>query len=561
MKRFFSILHQETDSVHRAAYLLGFFTLLSQVLALFRDRLLAGVFGPGSSLDIYYAAFRLPDLIFVSVASMVSISVLIPFLFERLDRDKNETRLFLDSIGTSFALIMIVTTGVAYFVIPHIIGYIFPGLSDPAKVAELISLARLLLFSPLFLGISNLLASVTQLYKRFFLYSLSPIIYNLFIILGTIFLAPHYGIRGVVYGVVIGAFCHFAIQLPFVISSGLFPRITFRLNFSEIRKVFMLSVPRTFTLSANAIALIFVTAFASKMTQGSISIFTFSLNLQSVPLSIIGVSYSSAAFPTLAKLFSGGNHKRFIEQVVVSARHIIFLSLPVITLFIVLRAQVVRTILGSGNFSWDDTRLTAACLALFAISLVAQSFNLLFVRAYYASGNTVKPLWINLITTIGDIGFPFLLIVLFQHSQFFQFFIESMFKVQDVPGSIVLMLPLGYSLGELANMVVFWWYFEHDFGDFSAPLWRSIGQTLTASVIMGFVSYAFLPIFGALLDTDRLFGIFFQGFFAGTIGIAAGIIVLILFKNPELNEVYRALHAKVWKTDGLVVPDSEDMVV
>jgi putative peptidoglycan lipid II flippase len=561
MKRFLTILHQEIKGVHQAAYILGFFAFLSQLLALFRDRLLASSFGAGSTLDIYYASFRLPDLIFVSVASMVSISVLIPFFTDNDDADNQKNKELLSSISTVFGVLMVLICVLGYFLIPRLTGIILPGITDPARLAQLVTLSRLLLLSPLFLGFSNLLASVTQTYKRFFLYALSPIVYNACIIFGIVYLYPHYGITGVVYGVIVGALLHLAIQIPFVSSRGMFPRPTWKVKWQSVKKVFLLSIPRTFTLSANNISLICVTSFASLMAAGSISIFNFSLNLQSVPLSIIGVSYSLAAFPTLAKLFNSGNRTRFVEQVTVAARHIIFLSLPVISLFIVLRAQIVRTILGHGHFDWQDTRLTAACLALFTISLIAQGLNLLFVRAYYAGGNTKKPLFINLATTVFDIGLPFLFIQLFHHSDFFRYFIESLFKVEDIPGTVVLMLPLGYSLGELINLAVFWWYFEKDFQNFSKPLFKTLWESLSASVIVGFVAYSFLGTFAKIFDLNTLLGIFLQGFCAGVLGLLAGVLVLMALKNREFSEVYSALHSKIWKTENVVASEQGDLNV
>ncbi len=561
MKRFLTILHQEVRGVHQAAYILGFFAFLSQILALFRDRLLASAFGAGSTLDLYYAAFRLPDLIFVSVASMVSISVLIPFFSDITEVNNEKNKQFFDSIASSFGVLMIIACVIGYFLIPKVTSYILPGITDPAKLGELVTLSRLLLLSPLFLGFSNLLASITQSYKRFFLYALSPIVYNTCIIIGIVYLYPHFGIKGVVYGVIIGALFHLLIQVPFVASKGMFPKLILSVNWLSVKKVFLLSIPRTFTLSANNISLICVTSFASLMAAGSISIFNFSLNLQSVPLSIIGVSYSLAAFPTLAKLFNSGNRERFVEQVSVAARHIVFLSLPVIALFIVLRAQIVRTILGHGNFDWQDTRLTAACLALFTISLIAQGLNLLFVRAYYAGGNTKKPLFINLATTIFDIGLPFLFVQIFQHYDFFRYFIESLFKVEDVPGTVVLMLPLGYSLGELINLAIFWWFFEKDFKNFSKPLWKTLWESLAASVIIGFVSYSFLSVFAHMFDLNTLTGIFLQGFCAGIIGLLAGVLVLVALKNKEFSETYSAFHFKIWKTEAVVVPAQEDLNV
>src|SRR5690606_25115168 len=134
-------------------------------------------------------------------------------------------------------------------------------------------------------------------------------------------------------------------------------------------------------------------SLASTLTVGAISVFNLSYNLQSVPLSLIGVSYSVAAFPTLVEYFNGRNLREFMHHVMIPIRQIIFWSTPVITLFIVLRAQIVRVILGTGNFDWSDTRLTAAALALFIISVVAQSIVLLLIRAYYAAGRTWKPFW------------------------------------------------------------------------------------------------------------------------------------------------------------------------
>jgi len=227
-------------------------------------------------------------------------------------------------------------------------------------------------------------------------YASAPVLYNVGIIAGIVFLMPRFGIEGVAYGVIIGALLHLLIQVPVVIKHGLFPRFLLKLDWMEIKDVVLLSLPRTITLSATHLTLIVLVAIASLMDEGSIAIFNFSFNLQSVPLAIIGVSYSVAAFPTLARFFSNGQREKFAEHIIAATRHIIFWSTPAIVLFIVLRAQIVRTILGSGEFDWSDTRLTAAALAVFVVSILAQALQLLFVRAYYAAGRTMVPLVVNI---------------------------------------------------------------------------------------------------------------------------------------------------------------------
>lgn len=556
VKSFLNILNREISGLHQAAYLLGFFAICSQVLALFRDRILASRFGAGDTLDLYYSAFRIPDLLFVTIASLVSISVLIPFLIERFEKGEEEAKEFIDSVFTFFFGFMFVAGVIAFFAAPYLMSLFFPAFKNSESFPELIKLTRILLLSPVFLGFSNLLASITQVHRRFFMYAISPVVYNIGIILGIVFLYPVFGVSGLGFGVVMGAFFHFAIQVPFIASQKMLPKFRLKISFEFIKKIIYTSIPRTITVSSNEIAKLFLISFASFFVTGSISIFNFSLNLQSVPFSIIGVSYSLAAFPTLTRLFSGGHHEEFLKQIVTSTRHIIFWSIPVSVLFIVLRAQIVRTVLGAGEFNWDDTRLTAAALALFVFSLLAQNLVTLFVRSYYAQGKTKTPLVMNLLSAGFIVLSSFGLVKLFEASLFFRNFIESILKVSDTPGTVVLMLPLGFTLGSIINLVIYWFAFSRQFKTFSSCVSRTFFDVFSASVIMGFVTYSFLAVFDSVFDINTLVGIFMQGFFSGIIGIISAVITLILLKNKELQEVWGTLHKRIWGAK-VIVPDPE----
>jgi putative peptidoglycan lipid II flippase len=287
VKSFFNILNREISGLHQAAYLLGFFAICSQVLALFRDRILASQFGAGDTLDLYYSAFRIPDLLFVTIASLVSISVLIPFLIEHFEKGEKEAKEFIDSVFSFFFGFMAVAGIIAFFATPYLMALLFPVFKNSKSFLELVTLTRILLLSPVFLGFSNLLASITQVHRRFFIYAMSPVVYNVGIILGIVFLYPVFGISGLGFGVVIGAFFHFAIQVPFIASKKMLPKLRFKITFEFIKKIIYTSIPRTITVSSNEIAKLFLISFASFFVTGSISIFNFSLNLQSVPFSII----------------------------------------------------------------------------------------------------------------------------------------------------------------------------------------------------------------------------------------------------------------------------------
>lgn len=546
VKRLFRILSREIVGLHEAAFLLGTFAIASQILALVRDRLLAHFFGIGSQLDLYYAAFRIPDLLFVSIASLVSLTVLIPILTEKIG-DREEMRAFLDSIFTCFFTMMVCASVAAYLYMPWLTKLVFPGIDVPSDRETLIHLARIILLSPILLGVSNVFGSITQTHRKFFLYAVSPVLYNIGIIFGIVVLYPAFGVTGLSYGVIVGAFLHMGVQLPYIMRSGQLPRFTAKIDIAVVRRVIMLSLPRTLALSMNHLSFLALLAFASNMKEGSITVFNLAYNLQSVPVSVIGVSYSVAAFPILARYFSTGAGDRFARYMVTASKHIIFWTMPAFALFIVLRAQIVRVILGTGMFGWNDTRLTAALLAMFAFSIVAQCLALLFIRGLYATGDTRKPLFINVISSCSVIVFTLVLMHFFNNSLSFRYFMEALFKIGDVPGSVVLMLPFGYSLGMCMNALLLWFLFGKNFKEHTNGIRRTAFESFSASVIMGAVSYGLLNVFDTVFDITTFTGIFLQGFVSGIGGIIVFVLVLMALKNNELWDVLTAVHGKFWK--------------
>lgn len=559
MEKIFRILGREYGNVNQAAILLGLFAFLSQILGLLRDRAFAHFIGPSSELDMYYAAFRVPDFIFLSIASLASITVLIPFLINKMEGNKvtEEARKFLDNIFTVFFTALILSGGLAYILMPYLVSVVAPGFPGEMQ-KEVINLSRIMLLSPIFLGLSNLFGSVTQLFRKFFLYALSPVFYNLGIIIGVFALYPVFGVSGLAAGVVLGAFLHFSVQVLSSWGSGLAPKLSLHVNLSEVRETILISLPRTLGLSFNNLALIVIVALASFLQGGSISIFNLSLNLQSVPLGIIGLSYAVAAFPTLSKSFSLGAMDEFKDHLRLAARQIIFWSLPATFLFIVLRAQIVRVILGSGVFSWEDTRLVAASLALFSISIVAQGLIALFARAYYARGETRRPLLVNFISSFSIVAFSMLFLFLFKHHPFFLYFIESMLKVTDISGTEVLMLPLAYSCGTIINFILLWIFIKRDFMHEEKFISQTFFQSLSASFFIGAVTYLGLNFLSPIFGTETFWGIFFQGLFSGILGILAGVFILHILKNEELKDLAEVFHTKFWKTR-VIAPSQEGL--
>ncbi len=546
MRELFSqIANREVRGLHEAAYLLAAFSLGSQVLALVRDRLLAGTFGAGSELDVYFAAFRIPDFLFAFVASFVSVYVLVPFLEEREKKSSATVRTFMASVFTVFTVVTVIVAGIVCLSADWIISKLFLGFSFSDQ-ETLVLLTRIMLLQPILLGMSNLCAALVQLRQRFILYALAPILYNIGIIVGITVFMPFMGTVGLAWGVVLGAALHLATQLPFVLRDGAAPRWTYRPDFKAVRTVMAVSFPRTLTLSSQQLVLLVLSALASLAGAGAISAFNLAYNLQAVPLTLVGVSYSVAAFPTLVRYYANGEHKRFFATVTTAVRHVLFWSLPAMVLLVVLRAHLVRVLLGTGTFNWGDTKLTAACLALFSLSLAAQAIVVLLVRGSYAMGNTRTPLVVNLLSSAFTIGLAITLTHTFSQSDWTTQF-DTLLRAGGVESTGVLALVLAYSLGSWVNAIALLTALPKGFRVILPTFMGTLLRGLTASLMGGVAAFLALHVTVTLFDLRSFVGIALHGAHAGSVGLAVWALAVYALGGNELVEIGHAVRARFWK--------------
>jgi putative peptidoglycan lipid II flippase len=548
VRRALSLMYSEIRGLHQAAYLLALFALGSQLLAIVRDRTLAHTFGAGSELDLYYAAFRIPDILFVLFVSVLSVYVLLPFVDRARAVSGNAAGArVLGQFFTLFLYVYVLAAGVLFVCVPLLIPWLFPGLTTDA--ATLTLLTRIMLLQPFLLGLSTLFGVITQAERRFVLYAVSPLLYNLGIIFGVLVLYPYFGLQGLVWGVVAGAAGHMLIQWPLVRKSELWFHFVPRIEWSLIREVLFVAVPRALTLSVHQIILLILVGVATTMTAGSVAVFQLAFNLQSVPLAIIGMSYSVAAFPMLAEFIAKNDRSAFNTHVISALRHIIFWSLPIVGLIIVLRAQLVRTLFGSGSFDWSDTRLTAAVLALFVISLLGQSILLLLVRAFYAASKMFVPLCVAGFGVVVTLGSAVWLHSAYTSSEVFRTTLESLLRLTGVPGTEVLTLSLAFTLGVLAETIILLVLFVRTFAVDLGVLWRQTLQALCAALVGALASYLTLNFIVDGVNQETFIGIFLQGIVAGTVGLVAIVLAYIAVGSRELGELYRSFKTKLFKAD------------
>ncbi|MEK7447236.1 MAG: murein biosynthesis integral membrane protein MurJ, partial [Patescibacteria group bacterium] len=388
-------------TVSAAAFILAGTGLVSNILGLFRERLIAGHFGASHETDIFYASFRIPDLIFNLLILGALSSVFIPIFVEKLTKNEKEKANDLASSFMNFILICAIVFGVIVFILaPKLVPFLLPGFfnrdinTDINTYDTTVNLIRIMLLSPIFFSISGIFGGILNSHKRFIAYSLAPIIYNVSIILSMIFLVDRINpqIYAPAIGVVAGAFFAAAVQLPSVLRTGWRWRMVIDFQKGEIPRMIKMMVPRTLTIGANQINIVVDTIVLSFFV-GGISVFNYANNIQTVPTVIFGIAIATAIFPALSESHAKKDMDEFIDRFSWSARRILFFMIPATVGIIVLRAQIVRLIFGIGSFDWEATYWTTKTLLFFSFGLVAQGLIPLLIRAFYAIQDTRNPFY------------------------------------------------------------------------------------------------------------------------------------------------------------------------
>jgi len=560
LKKIISKVNAQSQSITSAAIVVGGLSLVSRFLGIFRDRVLAGQFGAGDILDAYYAAFRLPDLVYNLLILGAVSAGLIPVFTSLIARhhEKDAWKL-INSILNLLSVLLLVVCLVLFFSAPWLVPFITPGFPKE-KMDLVVSLSRIMFLSPFFLGLSAIFSSVLQSHRKFLIYSLAPIFYNLGIIFGAVYLVKPLGIIGLAWGVVIGAFVHMFVQLLPIFSVGFKYKFDFNWRDKNVIAVVKMMVPRTISLAISQINFVIITIIASTLAAGSLAIFNLSNNLQSFPLGIFGVSLGVAALPVLSALAAKNKTRDFVHTMSSTFRQILFFIIPVSVILYVLRAQVVRVILGSGRFDWYDTRLTAACLAIFCIGLFAQGAYPLIIRAFYALHNTKTPFYIGIATMIINVLALFFFRWLFSFDNSFSFTTAAMLRLSDLWGVIdfrVLALPAAITVSSIFELLALMIALRRKIGLLDGrKIFDSTLRIVFASLGGGLIAYFLLQLLDIYIPTEKFWGIFSQGFIAGAAGIAGYVALGYVLSLEEMYTLFGSIKRRLFKSAVVMAEDS-----
>ncbi|TMB50823.1 MAG: murein biosynthesis integral membrane protein MurJ [Chloroflexi bacterium] len=378
----------------QASLILTVAALASRTLGWLRLLVIGSQFGAGRELDAYFAAFRIPDAIFQLVVAGALSAALIPvFQGYRAKGDEAEAWRLASSVINLVVIALSAFSLLMAIFAPWIVPLITPGFDAPTTELT-IRMTRVMLLSPVFIGMGAVVSGILNSYERFAVPAIAPLLYNLAIIVAAIVLAPLIGVEGLAVGVAVGSLAHLLIQLPQVASVGQRYDLSLSINHPGVRRVAWLMAPRTLGLAAVQINFLASTLLATGQPEGSVTAYNYGFQLMQVPVGVVGVSVAIALFPRLSRDAALGNLDVVRHQLSSAMRVLLFIALPLTAVMTVLREPLTAVFFQYGLFSRQSTDLTAVALLYFTLGLAAQCLVPILARAFYALQDTATPvLW------------------------------------------------------------------------------------------------------------------------------------------------------------------------
>ena len=536
-----AILFKRQTTIISAAAIMMVLVLASRILGLVRNRFLAHFF-PVATLDAYRAAFLLPDFI-ANVLIVGALSVAFIPIFTTYLNSKNEKegwRIASSILNISLLFFAVFAFLIFIFAQPINERFIVPGFqSDPEKLILTTNLTRIILLGEFLLIIGSFFTSVLQSFHRFVIPALAPVLYNVGIIAGILWLRPipGLGLAGAAWGVVLGAILHILVQFLLVRRMGFKYKFEFKFKDPGVLKIIKLSLPRAIGLgfgqAENWVSLLLASLLVGGGFAGSVAILGFAADIQNFPIGIFAITFATAALPSLSTEWAAGKVEEFKTTFLSTLHQVLYFTVPLSVLFMVLRIPVVRIILGSGVFDWSATVATAVTTSYFAIGIFAQGGLLLLIRAFYALHDAATPLKVAAASLIFHAAVSSLLI----------------FNIARNTGVPVAFLGLAASITAIFNFFILLYLLDKKVGGFErTKLFLPAAKIFLSSALMGVLLYLPLHLkFGDkylidnIIDTTRVFNLLVLTGLAFTFGLGIYLGLTWWLKSEELRAFSRLL--------------------
>jgi len=527
-KRWFNnaqvLLEKESSSILSAASVIMGATFLSAILGLLRTRLLIQYYySDPAVVDVFWAAFRLPDMIFQIIIVGALSSAFIPVISHYLGKTEESNLIASSMINAVMAIMLGLSALVFIFALP-LSRLIAGGFSD-SQLLLMANLTRIMALAQLFFGFSSFLTGVIQSHKRFLIPALSPLLYNLGIILGILIFGHTLGIYGAAIGVVMGAILHLLAQFPLAHKLGFRYRFAWDGNHGAVREMSKLMLPRVLTLSLVQIEATMIVTFSSWLSVGTITLISIAQQLANLPVRLIGIPIGQASLPFFSKESAKNNLVSLATMVNNTILEMLYLALPASAIILVLRIPLVRLAYGADSFPWAETVLTGKLVAILSISICARSLTHILVRVFYSLHNTVTPFVINLLSTLTNVGLSYYFLFVLKSGILGMAFAISVASLIET----IILTSILYNLANFALTKLL------------LPFGKMLGITLITSLAL----WIPLRVLDTLIfDTTRTIPLIFLTVTVGFIGLLVYLGLSYLFRLPELG-IFMRLAKKI----------------
>jgi putative peptidoglycan lipid II flippase len=516
-------------SIARASLVMIAALIASRILGWLRLSVVGATFGLTSEYDAFQAAFKIPNALFELLVAGALASAFIPVFAGYLAKEREKEAWHVaSSVMNVLVVALMVLSGLMWIGAPWLVPTIVaPGFEkNPAQLELAIQLTRIMLLSPIFMGLSSLVTGVLQSYRQFLAGAIAPLVYNGVQILFALFLSPFVGIHALAYGVVAGAAMMFLVQLPELTFRRTKYELAFDLGHPGVREVFLLAGPRTLSLGAVQLVFFVDTYLASTMPTGSLVALNYAFQLMLLPLGVFSIAISAAVFPALSHYASLGQAAKMRDALQQAIRWILFLTLPTAILMVVLRRPIVNLLFQYGAFGPEARELVQAAFLFYALGLVGHALVQILARAYYASRDTTTPVALTLIS----IGANVVLSV-------------SLAPVYGING-----LALANSVATLLEAALLLLMLAPRARLRLVGLGYATLKQVTAALFMGVAMFFFINVTNIPLnlaqDPPKLL-LFVQTLLAASFGVGVYLLAAYAMRIGELQEVIAVVRARL----------------
>ena len=511
-------------SVGRASLFMIATLIASRLLGWLRLSVIGARFGESRELDAFWAAFRIPDTLFNLLVAGALASAFIPVFTGYLAKEReDEAWRVASSVMNVIVILLVALSAVMWLLAPWIIPVLAP-FSDPRQVETTVHLSRIMLLSPIFMGLSALFTGILNSYRQFLSGATAPLVYNFVIIVFAFFASPFLGIEALAWGTVAGALMMWLVQVPELTFRRTRYKLTIDLAHPGVLEIARLTIPRTLALGAVQLIFIVDTYLAAKLPEGSLTALNYAFQLMQLPLGVFSIAISAAVFPTLSHYASLGLQAKMRDILQQAIRWILFLTLPTVVMMIVLRRPIVNLLFQYGQFGREAREATQEAFLFYSLGLAGHALIQILARAYYASKDTKTPLAL----TLFSIGTNIVLSVL----------LAPLYGING--------LALANSIATLAEAALFITLLAPRARLRLVGLGTSSLKVMATSLVMGIAMFLFIRVTNVTVDLDQTkIGLLLQTAVAMAVGLVAYVVASSVFRVRELTEITDVLRARL----------------